>query len=112
MSSILSVSSGSSGSVSPIQRPSAPPPLSQTIRRFLNTVALPNLTPIPNMPKEYSGNPLSFFRNHVRILSLVPVGDGSWTPMLGVTGLQATDEVGGWTIMRKTVETTEDFAEI
>jgi hypothetical protein len=44
---------------------------------------------VPYMPWEYNMDPISFFRRFVRVLRVVEMGDGSWTPVLGVTGLEA-----------------------
>lgn len=44
---------------------------------------------IPYIPWEYNMDPHGFFRRFVRVLRVVEMGDGSWTPVLGVTGLEA-----------------------
>lgn len=64
---------------------------------------------VPNIPWEFTKDPHGFLKRYVRVLSIVPVGDGSWTPMLGVAGLEAGTESGTWDIKREVeMEICED----
>jgi hypothetical protein len=61
---------------------------------------------IPYMPWEYNMDPNAFFKRFVRVLRVVEMGDGSWTPVLGVAGLEAGPG-GKWRIPVKTCEDCE-----